>query len=126
MAIGDAGLVTLAPALRQRPALVILDLNGNPFGDEGLAALVAPSPPAGAPLPSIRGLTELRQLNLSQTQVTDAGCATIYSASDRVVRCRRLGDFTFLVEFSLEIWIPGIDDINCVYCTTLGFHVNCY
>ena len=82
MAIGDAGLVTLAPALRQRPALVILDLNGNPFGDEGLAALVAPSPPAGAPLPSIRGLTELRQLNLSQTQVTDAGCATIYSASD--------------------------------------------
>ena len=40
MAIGDAGLVTLAPALRQRPALVILDLNGNPLGDEGLAALL--------------------------------------------------------------------------------------
>ena len=81
--IGDAGLVTLAPALRRLPALDLLDLNGNPFGDEGLAALVAPSPPAGAPSPPIRGLTELRQLDLSRTQVTDAGCATIYSALDR-------------------------------------------
>jgi len=35
-AIGDAGLVALAPALRRRPALKSLCLNGKPFGDEGL------------------------------------------------------------------------------------------
>jgi hypothetical protein len=45
-AIGDAGLVALAPALRRRPALEDLFLKGCPFGDEGLAALVAPPPPA--------------------------------------------------------------------------------
>ena len=71
------------------------------------AALVAPSPPAGAPSPPIRGLTELRHLNLSQTQVTDAGCATIYSASDPVMCCRRLW-ISFLVKFSLEINIQSI------------------
>ena len=43
-AISDAGLVALAPALRRRPALECLLLNHNPFGDEGLAALVAPPP----------------------------------------------------------------------------------
>ena len=55
-----------------------------PFGDEGLAALVAPSPPAQVRRRRrFERLTELyRHLNLSQTQVTDAGCATIYSASD--------------------------------------------
>ena len=53
-AIGDAGLVALAPALRRRPALEVLGLNGNPFGDEGLAALVAP-PPADAPPPQAVG-----------------------------------------------------------------------
>jgi len=37
-AIGDAGLVALAPALRRLPELGILNLWGNPFGDEGLAA----------------------------------------------------------------------------------------
>ena len=41
-AIGDAGLVALAPALRRLPALVELFLSGNPVGDEGIAALVAP------------------------------------------------------------------------------------
>ena len=41
-AIGDAGLVALAPALRRLPALQALLLDGNLFGDEGLAALVAP------------------------------------------------------------------------------------
>ena len=39
--IGDVGLVALAPALRRRPALERIDLEGNPFGDEGLTALVA-------------------------------------------------------------------------------------
>ena len=41
-ALGDAGLVALAPALRRRPALERLYLYGNPLGDKGLAALVAP------------------------------------------------------------------------------------
>jgi len=81
-AIGDAGLVALAPALRQRPALKDLCLIGNPFGDEGLAALVAPPPPAGAlPLPT-GGLKKLMRLNLDSTQVSDAGCAVLAAALD--------------------------------------------
>jgi hypothetical protein len=58
-AIGDAGLVALAPALRRRPALAGLFLVGNPFGDDGLAALVAP-PPADAPPPQAEALAQLR------------------------------------------------------------------
>ena len=61
-AIGDAGLVTLAPALRRLPALEWLSLCGNPLGDEGLAALVAPPQPADAPPPTTGGLTKLKQL----------------------------------------------------------------
>ena len=80
-AIGDAGLVALAPALRRLPELGILNLWGNPFGDEGLAALVAPPPPAGAPPPTTTGgLTKLKVLSLSHTQITDAGCATLAAA----------------------------------------------
>ena len=76
-AIGDAGLVALAPALRRLPALEHLDLTDNPFGDEGLAALVAPLPlPSSAPPP----LTKLRVLDLEHTQVSDAGCATLAAA----------------------------------------------
>jgi hypothetical protein len=45
-AIGDAALVALAPALRRRPALESFFLYYNPLGDEGLAALLAPPPPA--------------------------------------------------------------------------------
>jgi hypothetical protein len=79
-AIGDAGLVALAPALRRRPALERLGLSRNPFGDEGLAALVAPPPPpAGAPTGV---LTKLKELNLDNTQVTDAGCAALAAALD--------------------------------------------
>jgi len=82
-AIGDAGLVALAPALRRRPALESLCLVGNPFGDEGLAALVAPPPPpAGALPPPTGGLTKLKLLNLGDTQVTDAGCAALAAALD--------------------------------------------
>jgi hypothetical protein len=82
-AIGDAGLVALAPALRRRPALEHLALSGNPFGDEGLAALVAPTPPAaGALPPPTGGLTKLKLLDLSSTQVTDAGCAALAAALD--------------------------------------------
>eukprot|EP00964_Phaeocystis_antarctica_P016359 scaffold9046_cov64-Phaeocystis_antarctica.AAC.2 len=74
--IRDVGLVALAPALRQLPALEDLNLNCNPLGDEGLAALVAP-PPAGAPPPTTGGLTKLKVLALRDTQVTDAGCAAL-------------------------------------------------
>ena len=77
-AIGDAGLVALAPALRRRPALVWLNLHGNPFGDEGLAALVAP-PPADAPPPQAEALAQLKGLNLFATQITNAGCAHLAS-----------------------------------------------
>eukprot|EP00964_Phaeocystis_antarctica_P053830 scaffold31615_cov32-Phaeocystis_antarctica.AAC.1 len=79
--IGDAGLVALAPGLRRLPALEVLCLARNPFGDEGLAALVAPPPttPAGAPLPT-GVLTKLNGLDLSDTRITDAGCATLAAA----------------------------------------------
>ena len=50
--------------------------------DEGLAALVAPPPPAGAPPPTTGGLAKLKTLDLSRTQITDAGCATLAAALD--------------------------------------------
>eukprot|EP00964_Phaeocystis_antarctica_P033451 scaffold18973_cov66-Phaeocystis_antarctica.AAC.4 len=81
-AVGVAGLVALAPALRRLPALEYLSLVGNPFGDEGLATLVAPPPPAGAPLLPKGGLTKLKTLNLSLTQITDAGCVSLAAALD--------------------------------------------
>jgi hypothetical protein len=81
-AIGDAALVALAPALRRRPALESLYLYVNPFGDEGLAALVAPPPPAGAPPLPTGGLKKLVRLHLGYTQVSDAGCAVLAAALD--------------------------------------------
>merc|ERR1711885_108793 len=72
-AIGDAVLLALALALRRRPALKGLYLTDSPFGDEGLAALVAPPP---------GGLKKLKHLDLSRTQITDAGCATLVAALD--------------------------------------------
>ena len=90
--IGDAGLVALAPALRRLPSLESIDLAYNPLGDEGLAALVAPPPLAGALsltiqlltklklLTKARVLTKLEVLDLSFTQITDAGCAALASA----------------------------------------------
>jgi len=80
--IGDAGLVALAPALRRRPALEDLDLTGNPFGDEGLAALMPPPPPAGTPPQPAGGLKKLKGLYLVSTEITDAGCATLAAALD--------------------------------------------
>ena len=82
--IGNAGLVALAPALRRGlPALENLKFHfSNSLGDEGLAALVAPPPLAGAlPLPN-PGLTKLKVLGLLQTQISDAGCAALVSALD--------------------------------------------
>jgi hypothetical protein len=80
--IGDAALAVLAPALRRRPALERLYLFGNPFGDEGLAALVAPPPPAGAPPLPTGGLKKLEVLDLDYTEVSDAGCAALAAALD--------------------------------------------
>ena len=79
-AIGDAGLVALAPALRRLPALEQVFLDSNPFGDVGLAALVAPPLPAGASPTTSAGLTNLKRLYLSYTQVSDAGCAALTAA----------------------------------------------
>ena len=80
-AIGDAGLVALAPALRRLPALETLSLEGSPFGNMGLFALVGP-PPAGAPPPAAGVLTKLKTLFLSRTRVSDAGCAALAVALD--------------------------------------------
>jgi hypothetical protein len=80
-AIGDAGVVALAPALQRMPFLMELCLCGNPLGDVGAAALVAPSPPpAGAPPPTTGVLTELNKVWLKHTQITDAGCAALAAA----------------------------------------------
>ena len=82
-AIGDAGLVALAPTLRRLPELANLRLYGNPFGDEGIAALVASPPPAGAPPPTTEvGLAKLKLLNLGNTQIADASCAALAAALD--------------------------------------------
>eukprot|EP00964_Phaeocystis_antarctica_P084379 scaffold53131_cov48-Phaeocystis_antarctica.AAC.1 len=67
-AIGDAALVALAPALRRLPVLEDLILGGSPFDDEGLAALVAPPPPAVALSPPTGVLTKLKGLYLRYTQ----------------------------------------------------------
>jgi len=82
-AIGDVGLVALAPALRRRPALEYLDIGTNPLGDKGFTALVAPPPPAAGALPPPTGvLTKLKTLVLSDTQITDEGCAALAAALD--------------------------------------------
>jgi hypothetical protein len=94
-AIGDAALVALAPALRRRPALKHLCLGANPFGDEGLAALVAPPPSAGTPPPPAGGLKKLKWLDLRRTKITNAGCATLVTALDS-------GALPALEKFSLE------------------------
>ena len=82
--VGDLGLVALAPALQVQPKLEHLYLSGNLFGDEGLAALLAPPPPppAGALLPPTGVLPKLRGLALGLTQISDAGCATLAAALD--------------------------------------------
>ena len=78
--IGDAGLVALAPALRRLHGLERFVLMANPFGNEGLAALVAPPMTAGAPPPPTGGLAKLKTLLLPYTQIADAGCATLAAA----------------------------------------------
>ena len=41
---------------------------------------MAPPPPAGAPPPTTGGLAKLKGLYLINTQITDAGCATLAAA----------------------------------------------
>jgi len=72
--LGDAGLAALAPALRRRPALEALSLSYNPFGDEGLAALVAPPPPDAPGVRRAEALAKVRSLSLDGTLITSAGC----------------------------------------------------
>ena len=64
------------------PALEDLYLDCNPFGDEGLAALLAPPPPAGTPPRPAGGLKKLKLLDLHSTRITDAGCAALAAALD--------------------------------------------
>ena len=106
-AIGDAGLVALAPALRRRTALSGLSLYGNPFGDEGLAALVAP-PPADAPPPQAEALAQLKRLDVSSTQITDDGCAHLASRL-------RSGALPALAALCLEDIPASIAAIEAVY-----------
>ena len=68
--------------MRRRPALEFLFLSSNPFGDEGLAALVAPPPPAGTPPLPAGGLKKLKELFFNGTEITDAGCAALVAALD--------------------------------------------
>ena len=89
-AIGDAGLIALAPALRQLPTLEYLDLSQNPLGDEGLAALLAPPPPPGALSAPAGGLARLNGLLLSRTRISDAGCAALACALESGALSARL------------------------------------
>ena len=41
---------------------------------------MAPPPPDGAPPPTTGGLAKLKSINLSSTQITNAGCATLAGA----------------------------------------------
>ena len=60
-----------------------IDFAGSKFGDEGIAALVAPPPPPGGASPPPTGvLTKLKLLYLGCTKVADAGCAALASALD--------------------------------------------
>jgi hypothetical protein len=59
--------------LRLRPTLEGLSLAGNPLGDEGLAALVAPPLKTGA-------LARLKRLDLDRSQIGDAGGAALAAA----------------------------------------------
>ena len=106
--------MALAPALRRRPALELLDLEGNAFGDEGLAALVVP-PPADAPPPQAEALAQLKELDLSGTQITDDGCAQLASRL-------RSGALPALDELCLD-GIPASDAaIDAVYEARPGLH----
>ena len=87
--ITGAGLVALALAALQRlPALVLLNLNNNPLGDEGLAALVAPPQKAGTPPPPL----ECWRSSVRSSSATPRSPTLAVTPSPprlRTVRCRR-------------------------------------
>ena len=104
--------------MRRRPALEYLFLDCNPFGDEGLAALVAPPPPAaGTPPPPPEALKKLTKLDLDGTQITDAGCAALATALDS-------GALPALKEHELpapRLWhIPASDEAQKVVRAALA------
>ena len=86
--IGDAGLMALAPALRNKlPRLQKLSLKNNKIGDQGISSLVNPPLrvvdgalmlPAGD-LPA-GDLSNLKWLGLSRNHIPDAGCRTLVTA----------------------------------------------
>ena len=83
--IANVGMVALAPAVKQLPALESLDVAGNPFRNTGLAALLAPPAPppttAGAPPPPPPGpLPTLTWLNVSHTLINANGCRDLANA----------------------------------------------
>ena len=96
-AIGDAGLVALAPALRGRPALEMLSFMDSPLGHEGIAALVARRRRRRQVhrrwLGCCRAVKKLiRALDLNYTQVSDAAAARpspLRSAAAHFRRSRR-------------------------------------
>ena len=96
--------------MRRQPALDGLFLEGNPLGDEALAALVAPPPQAGALPPPTGVLTKLKALYLNNTQITDAGCAAIVTARDR-------GALPALTALHLRD-IPASDAAKAAACIT--------
>ena len=80
--ITGAGLVALALAALQRlPALVLLNLNNNPLGDEGLAALVAPPQKAGTPPPPLEcWRSSVRSRALPHPDHRPCGCYALAAA----------------------------------------------
>ena len=70
--IGDPGLLALGRALRQLPTLRDISLFSNQIGDQGLAALIA-QPMTGV-------FESLESLDISDSYVTDAGCAILAAA----------------------------------------------
>jgi len=82
-------------------------LSNNPFGDEGLAALLATPRPAGALSPPTGGLAQLRTLGLSRTQISDAGCAALTCALESGALSARLQvRLTRIVTLTLTLTLP--------------------
>ena len=117
-AIGNAGVVAIAPALRLS-ALKHLFLPTNPFGDEGLAALVVPGPPASALSPRAV-LPKLQWLDLRSTQVSDAGCAVLaaalHSGALPALSKLYLAGIPASVDAKTAVRRAGLEQWDCALC----------